>query len=95
MTLVQPRPFLEHIFSFLLCRIVRAKGIDIGAYIGKQVLTVAGFRDGALEAPNFQAMFAKEFTVPGEIVLFEGGCAQSRFRVQKAGQLGDQPFALF
>ena len=35
-------------------------------------------------------MFGEEFTVAGEVVLFERGGSEGGFGVEKAGELGDE-----
>lgn len=40
-------------------------------------------------------MLCQDFSVAGEVILFQGGRREGRFGVEEAGELGDEGFAFF
>lgn len=71
MALVEPSPFLQHVFGFRFGRIGTSKSVNVGPDIRQEVLTVASFSDGGFEPSEFLAMLAQEFAMAGEVVLFQ------------------------
>lgn len=89
MTLVYPPPLLEHVLSLLGARVRGSVCIDIRADIGEEVSAVARFGNSGGQTLEFAAVVLEDFTVAGEVVLFQGGGGESSFGVEEAGQLGD------
>jgi hypothetical protein len=90
MAVVYSSALLQHIFRLSFRRVGRAVGIDVRADVGKQVLAVAGFGYRRAQSTKLDAMFGEEFTVAGEVVLFECGGGKGGFGVEEAGELGDE-----
>jgi hypothetical protein len=40
-------------------------------------------------------VLCEDFSVAGEVILFQSGGGEGRFRVEEAGELGDEGFSFF
>ena len=94
MTVVDPPALLEHVVCLSCAGIRCAVGINIGADIGEKVGAVARLRHGGRQALQLAAVVLKDFTVAGEVVLFQGGGGKGSFGVEEARELRDERFTL-
>lgn len=81
---LDPAAFLEHVFSLSGTGIRCAVGINVGAHIREKVGTVACLGDGGVQSLKLAAVVLKNFTVAGEITLFQSGRCEGSFGVKKA-----------
>ncbi len=94
MASVNARALIEHVVRFCGFGVRGSIGIDIGADVGKEVRTLAGFGNGGAKAGEGVAVLEEGFVVAGQVVLLQGGGGQEGFAVEEAGELGDEGFAL-
>lgn len=94
MTVLDPSPFVKHIFRFRIFGVGRAIGIDIRPDVGEEMNPIARLYDGSTNAGELSAVVGQNFAVPTQVVLFQRRSCKSRFGVKEVGQLGYQIFSL-
>jgi hypothetical protein len=82
--ILDPAALLKHVFSLGGTRVRCAVCINIGAYIGEKVGTVACLSDSGVQPLELATVVLKNFTVTGEITLFQSGRCEGSFGVKKA-----------
>lgn len=81
---LDPTAFLEHVFSLSGTGVRCAVCINVGAHIGEKVGAVACLGDCGVQPLELAAVVLKNFTVAGEITLFQSGRCEGSFGVKQA-----------
>lgn len=85
MTLIKAPPLLEHVLRLIGTGVRGAVSIDIGSDVGEEVSAIARLGDGRGETLQLATVVLEDFTVTGEVVLFQGRGGQGCFGIEEAG----------
>lgn len=85
---------LQHVLGLGILGIVGAVLVDVGAHVGEQVGPVARVLQGGPQARQVALVGGELLAQQRQVVLLQGGGGESGFRVEEAGELGDDGFAL-
>ena len=95
MASIYSTPLIKHVVRFRITRIGRTVGVNVCPDIGEKVRSIAGLADIGAYSRKLATVFQEDLAVTGKVVLFEGRRGEDGFRVEQAGKLRDQSFALF
>ena len=87
MAVVDAVALVEHVVGLGRLRIVGAVLVNVGAYVGQEVRSVASLLEGAAQADKVTLVGGKLLAQEGEIVLLEGRGCEGGFRVKQSGEL--------